>query len=250
MQGKGHMGSILPICRLNRTHVCGLPTPPRALLRAARRLQLFEQMTTAERVQAAKAKTQRVIDHLLYLLALHENNAIIVYSPTLASQIPRSYAANAFNLFREGMHRFEIVRLCALWDPPSAHRESIPTIVKLIDDEAVIDALVEETHASWTGGIPVDPSEDPELDAAARATLIQLNEQRAQEKTAEARVGINQSIEEAREIEKSAQLASLRSLRNERLAHSLSIASTAQPMPTNVGCLLTQSVWLRRFTCG
>jgi hypothetical protein len=36
---------------------------------------MFEQMTPAERIRAAKEKTERVLDHLLYLLALHENNA-------------------------------------------------------------------------------------------------------------------------------------------------------------------------------
>jgi hypothetical protein len=41
---------------------------------------MFEHMAAPERIQAAKVKTERVVDHLLYLLALHENNAIIVYS--------------------------------------------------------------------------------------------------------------------------------------------------------------------------
>jgi hypothetical protein len=40
--------------------------------------------------------------HLLYLLELRENNALIVYSPLLSSQIPASYAANAFHLFAHG----------------------------------------------------------------------------------------------------------------------------------------------------
>jgi hypothetical protein len=34
---------------------------------------MFGHMTTAQRIQAAKVKTERVVDHLLYLLALHEN---------------------------------------------------------------------------------------------------------------------------------------------------------------------------------
>ena len=77
---------------------------------------MFEHMPTAERIQAAKEKTECVVDHLLYLLALHENNAIIVYSNTLASQIKYEHAANAFNVFQGGLHQCEIVRLCALWD--------------------------------------------------------------------------------------------------------------------------------------
>lgn len=72
-------------------------------------------LTIAERLALAKAKTERVVDHLLYILELHENNEIIVYSHTLRSQIPTSYAANAFIVFRHGLHQFEIVRLCALW---------------------------------------------------------------------------------------------------------------------------------------
>jgi hypothetical protein len=62
------------------------------------------------------------------------------------------------------MFRFEIVRLCALWDRPypDLSRESIPTIIALIDNAEVIEALVEETRASWTGESPVDPSEEPE----------------------------------------------------------------------------------------
>jgi hypothetical protein len=68
---------------------------------------MFEQMPPAERIQAAKEKTERVLDHLLYLLALHANNAIIVYSNTLSSQIPYSHAANAFEVFQHGLHRLD-----------------------------------------------------------------------------------------------------------------------------------------------
>jgi hypothetical protein len=86
-------------------------------------------MSIAERMAVAKAKTERVVDHLLYVLELHENNEIIVYSPTLRSQIPTSYAANAFIVFRHGLHQFEIVRLCALWDSVELEKENIPTII-------------------------------------------------------------------------------------------------------------------------
>ena len=51
-----------------------------------------------------------------YLLDIHENNAIVLYSDTLSKQIPKSIAANAFNVVREAMHQIEIIRVCALWD--------------------------------------------------------------------------------------------------------------------------------------
>src|SRR5262249_37130648 len=41
--------------------------------------------------------------------------------------------ANAFDVFRAGLHQFEIVRLCALWDRAGDDKENIPTIIELID---------------------------------------------------------------------------------------------------------------------
>ena len=94
-------------------------------------------LSTSERIAAAKQKTARVVDHLQYLLELHENNAIVVYSPTLSAQIPRSHAANAFNVFQRAMHQFEIVRLCALWDSADPEKDSSATkFESLTFDEA------------------------------------------------------------------------------------------------------------------
>jgi len=39
---------------------------------------VFTKMSVPERVQIAKEKTRRVVDHLHYLLELHENNAIVL----------------------------------------------------------------------------------------------------------------------------------------------------------------------------
>jgi hypothetical protein len=38
---------------------------------------MFEKMPVPDRLKAAKEKTERVVDHLHYLLELHENNAIV-----------------------------------------------------------------------------------------------------------------------------------------------------------------------------
>jgi AbiU2 len=197
---------------------------------------MFRHMATVERVEAAKQKTERVVDHLFQLIALHENNAVVVYSDALALQIPRSYAANAFNVFQQNLYRFEIVRLCALWDRawPDLSRESIPTIVELIADSNVIDALVEERLSIWTGRmLPVDP-EDPKTDAAVRESLTRLNERPVQEKAAEVSDGLKKSIALGRKIENSAILRSVRKLRDKHLASSLlptfQEKETAEPM--------------------
>jgi hypothetical protein len=96
-------------------------------------------MPIPERIRIAKEKTRRVVDHLHYLLELHENNAIVLYSPALSQQIPTSFAANAFKVFQDGMHQFEIVRLCALWDGLDLDKENVPTVIELIDHTDVIE---------------------------------------------------------------------------------------------------------------
>jgi AbiU2 len=185
---------------------------------------MFEHMTTAERIQAAKEKTERVLDHLLYLLALHANNAIIVYSNTLSSQIPYSHAANAFDVFRAGLHQFEIVRLCALWDRAEEPRENIPTIAKLIDDPGVIDALAEEARSPWvnnTGSI-LNPSNDLRLRKAEEQELKQIDERFGQEQADKARVELTRAISQTEKMLASQRLTSIANLRDKHLAHSLS----------------------------
>jgi hypothetical protein len=97
--------------------------------RGAKAADMFEHRTTAERLEFAKAKMTKVLDHFLYVVELHANNAFVVYSPTLVSQIPPSFAANAFNVLQRSMHQIEIVRLCALWDTADSDKENIPTVI-------------------------------------------------------------------------------------------------------------------------
>jgi hypothetical protein len=46
-------------------------------------------LTSEERLELAKSKMKQVVDHFLYLLQLHENNAIIVYSEQALLANPR-----------------------------------------------------------------------------------------------------------------------------------------------------------------
>ena len=47
--------------------------------------------------------TSVLVDHLIELVAMHEANAVVLYSDKLSAQIPRSYAANAFRRFQTSM---------------------------------------------------------------------------------------------------------------------------------------------------
>jgi AbiU2 len=162
---------------------------------------MFKKMSAPERVRIAKEKTERVVNHLHYLLELHENNAIVLYTPTLSQQIPTSFAANAFNVFQQSMHQFEIVRLCALWDSVNREKENIPTIIALIDRPDVIEALAQETASHWQ-------SKD--------------DRQFAQQEAQKARDELRKAIKDSRAIIASTRLASIMNVRDKHLAHSLS----------------------------
>jgi hypothetical protein len=157
-------------------------------------------LSLSERIEAAKTKTAKVVDPLLYLIKLHENNALVLYSPLLSSQIPTSHAGHAFYAFQHGMHQIELVRLCALWDSVDLKKENVPTIIELIDQSDVLEALAKETAGHWEG------KDDKEF-----------GEQEAQE----ARTSLRKAIDDARAIMTSTRLQGIMNIRDKHLAHSL-----------------------------
>jgi hypothetical protein len=180
-------------------------------------------LSVADRLATAKVKTERVVGHLLYVLELHENNEIIVYSDTLSAQIPTSYAANAFIIFRHGIHQFEIVRLCALWDGVELEKENIPTIIELIDHPEVIDLLAKEAAAPWKNSHTriYNSSDDPDLSALEIDAMRRSDEEFGDEQAQRAREELCKAINESRTISDSPKLVSMMNLRDKYLAHSL-----------------------------
>jgi hypothetical protein len=177
-----------------------------------------------DRIRLAKAKMKKVVDQFLYVVELHANNSFVVFSPVLASQIPRSYAANAFNVFQRSMHQIEIVRLCAIWDGVDVDKENVPTVVELIDDDEIIEMLAEETRSHWVGGASgrlVNPSNDPAIAAIEQDMVKAANLQFADEQASKARAELRQAIADARAVLSSPRLASIMNMRDKHLAHSL-----------------------------
>jgi AbiU2 len=182
-----------------------------------------ENLTAAERIDHAKGKMNRVVDHFLYLLELHENNAFIVFSAVLSSQIPESFAANAFNVFQRGCHQFEIVRLCALWDCPDEDKENIRTVIKLIDSPGVLDMLSEDMrqfsrNSDW--GL-INPSDDPGVREEASQIIKNSAAQEGEEHANRCHDELVHAIKSAEAIQKSSELAGIMNLRDKHLAHSL-----------------------------
>jgi AbiU2 len=182
------------------------------------------EMSTAKRVELAKKLTDRVTDHLLYVLELHETNRIVIYSPILSSQIPTSHAANAFVTFQRGLHQMEIVRLCALWDSVDLQKENIPTVIELIDQPDVIDLLAKETASHWerqTGFVGDLSEQDPKTQVAVLDAIHDSEQQFGQEQASLLRRELSSAIAEARTVSASSTHASIMNLRDKHLAHSL-----------------------------
>ena len=186
---------------------------------------MFERLSKAERIELAKAKMERVLDHFLYVVELHANNSFVVYSGELASQIPPSFAANAFLVFQRSMHQIEIVRLCAIWDSADPDKENILTVAELIDDDDIIDTLADENRRHWSeieGSMFIDPSDDPEIAEAVRqAVSKRSNREFGDEQAAKAKCEFEEAIADARAIRKSTRLLSVMNIRDKHLAHSL-----------------------------
>jgi hypothetical protein len=181
---------------------------------------VFETWDANKRITEAKRLTARLVDHTHYLLDIRENNAVVVYSDQLSKQIPRSYAANAFNVFREAMHQIEIVRLSALWDQAQIDNETILTVIELIDNEDVIKALAENARAQYISTPePMDPKE--KVEESTLQFLKEINKKRGEEHASNALGGLRQAIADARAMKSSAQLRSIRNLRNKHVAHYL-----------------------------
>jgi hypothetical protein len=184
---------------------------------------MFEKFDSAWRIDLAKAKMENVLNHFLYVLELHANNAFVVYSPILSSQIPASYAANAFNVFQKSMHQIEIIRLCALWDGAEEAKENIPTVIELINDVEIIRILADETRQSFATGnsLLLNPSSDPRLSAIEQQAVINSEIQFATEQASRAEADLKEAIRDSQNILASSRLASVMNLRYKHLAHSL-----------------------------
>jgi len=103
-------------------------------------------MSADARLDLARAKTKRILDHLTALHQLQATNDLVVYSPMLSSQIPVSRAAHAFNSFQDALHKFGVIRIAALWDKPSADRDSLPTVAALLSSAEVVTKAIDEVR--------------------------------------------------------------------------------------------------------
>ncbi len=175
------------------------------------------------RINLASEKVRKLVDHVRHVIDLHKSNQIISYSPKLSDQIPKSYAAHAFNLFQDGLLRYEVIRICAVWD--SARKddlelESIPTLIMLIDDEAIQTQLIKKI-ASNRLNRPAPRLMGEPIDFAVAETFKAVFARDAAKDSAKFSRFLKSAFFHSKKIEESEQLVALRNFRNKHLAHSL-----------------------------
>lgn len=188
-------------------------------------------LSAPERLKSARDRASRLVDHVSALFLMRESNRLVVSSPTLAKQIPRSFAANAFNQFQISMHLFEIVRLCALWDSYRDDRESIPAIVALIDKPEIIDLASNEVHSYYLSlACPRDltSTDDPIAEEIKRDWWDRERVARASDEAQSVREQLSQAIEKSNAIRASDDVRALREFRHTHIAHNLDLGTIDQ----------------------
>jgi hypothetical protein len=181
-------------------------------------------LSTDERIAIAQRRLPDMVDTVLRLIHLHESNQIINYSRTLADQIPRSYAANAFILFQRTMLDGEFIQLCTLWDPVREHRRSLPTIGALVSSHDVLEELRRRAVSSDKSNRSLSAQDnDPEL----LKWLEEMSDREAEQRARKSTNALRAALDEIQTIQRSEMLKAVRAFRDNRLAHSLD-----RPQPT------------------
>ena len=196
----------------------------------------FRDRPASERLALAKARADKLVHHIVPLFLMHEANALIIYSQQLSGQIPRSRAAHAFNQFQRSMHLFEIIRLCAIWDKPSEDRESIPTIIALLDDPALIDQLAREAYAFHSNEASSDGfnRDDNAQQTSGKSWWRQDRQSVARQVEEGIRQKLSFAIEEAAKIQKSLRLKALMDFRHRNIAHNLDLPEPDMKLDASV----------------
>ncbi len=185
----------------------------------------IDAMKTEDRISAAKRCVEKVVGHILHSIALHENNEVFIYSDVISSQIPESFAANAFNLTRDALFRYSLIRLCAVWDNDIREEaQTIPRIVKLISNRSVISALMKETCSHWpTHPFPVSDTVEGEAlaDSEGHSTWT-FTDDFGRRQGAKAGWQLRTAVRKANTIIASQELQSIKNFRDKHIAHALS----------------------------
>jgi hypothetical protein len=186
------------------------------------------------RIERAKALVGRILDHTRQVLHLHASNHELNNTDQVGRQVPTSFAAHTFNLLRESQHRYELLRLAALWDAPSDDRESIPTLIEWVRAAAVRDELQRLYAAHWGNvaeGVEIlGDTLTAEEQRSVREQIRASEEAFGHKEATGTRRQLDLAIRAADRLSVSKKVAGLVDFRNVAVAHNLGLAaSTVTP---------------------
>lgn len=192
---------------------------------SSRVIVVISEMEARSRVERARIKIKKVADRISALLLVAEQNALIVYSPQLAGQIPPSSAGHAFNSFQRAMHGYEIVQLCSFWDMPRAElaENGIPTVFALIDDDDVVRELCDDVRNLWkTRPTRIYQDEANPIEEGVLERIVdQSNERYGDAEAGKALAELTRIRKVIADTLASPILASVKNMRDRYLAHAL-----------------------------
>jgi len=126
--------------------------------------QWLRQLSAEQRLSKAENKVEAMLDTAIDLVHLHASNRIICYSDQISRQIPRSDAGVTFRIISKALLQRELSGVCTFWDDCGQHRNSIPTVMALMDSDDVRELVRERKLRIGTSGRQLSAEDDyPEL---------------------------------------------------------------------------------------
>jgi AbiU2 len=169
--------------------------------------------TVEERIRSAQEKLDRIVERVLSGLVLRESNRQLLKGK-LSRQIPLSRAANCYNALIESQLKYETLLLSSLWDKGSKDRNSIPSVLELVDDTAVRRQLRKNAEEQY-------PATDP------AGTLTNYYTTRRKEEVANFDKRIDKAFGLSSSVHAIPEFNNLRNFRDFEIAHSITVSSPA-----------------------
>jgi len=170
-----------------------------------------------EKTKKAQIRLDRVLDHLLNLIQVHEINKGIHDPNRLLPSLKSQPALAAFRTLRTGFIQYEMIRLAALWDSDNTDEyESVPTVASLVEDQQVRSQLMDIEASFWARSVD-EYADDRELEQL----ICDAENRFASERANQSDFQLGCALDKIKKIKESSQLAAVRKNRNKYFAHSL-----------------------------
>lgn len=185
-----------------------------------------------DRIKFAQEKLDRIIDRVLSGLVMRESNRELLKGK-LSGQIPLSRAASCYKALIESQLKYETLLLSTLWDSSSENRNSIPSVLELVDDAGVKVQLRKNAEEQY---LVADPN----------GNLTDYYNSRRQEEAAAFDTRIGDASNIATAIQLRTEFHNLRNFRNFEIAHSLEAAT---PVVDRSKIPLAEPFWDQTIEC-